>query len=205
MSDRAVGMTDASRYPAEVFWSPEDECFIAVARDLPGCSAAGETRDAALQELLPAIEAWREAAAKAGNPIPEPTLPPELSDYSGRFVLRLPRSLHAQLARRAKSEGVSLNALIVTLLASQSAASGPIDVAHAVATQIAEQIKLMASGLTLCVEPPNVYSRVPVGSGFRSVPWPHSYVADNLRVVVKEEDISSSPAGVPPLLSARNG
>lgn len=203
-------MTDASRYPAEVFWSPEDECFIAVARDLPGCSAAGETREAALQELLPAIEAWREAAAKAGNQIPEPSLPPELSDYSGRFVLRLPRSLHAQLARRAKSEGVSLNALIVTLLASQSAASGPIDVAHAVATQIAEQFRLMANGLTLHAEPVAVYSGVTVSSGLHTIPWTHRHVSESAEVIVKdhfqiEEGISSYPAGLINLLSARNG
>ncbi len=60
-------------YPAEVFWSEEDEGWIAVAPDLPGCSAFGESRPEALMELEPAIEAWIEAAKAAGNPIPGPS------------------------------------------------------------------------------------------------------------------------------------
>jgi predicted RNase H-like HicB family nuclease len=64
-------------YPAEVFWSDEDEGFIALAPDLPGCSAFGETKSEALQELDEAIDAWIEAARAAGNPVPEPTPLPQ--------------------------------------------------------------------------------------------------------------------------------
>jgi predicted RNase H-like HicB family nuclease len=60
-------------YPAEVFWSEEDRGWIAVAPDLPGCSAFGESRPEALKELEPAIEAWIEAAKAAGNSIPQPS------------------------------------------------------------------------------------------------------------------------------------
>ena len=60
------------RYPAEVFWSEEDGGWIAIAPDLPGCSAFGECRPDALKELEPAIEAWIEAAKAAGNSIPYP-------------------------------------------------------------------------------------------------------------------------------------
>lgn len=67
MSDRL------KRYPATVFWSDEDDGFIAIAPDLPGCSAFGDTRPEALGELEHAIEAWIEAAKAAGNPIPEPS------------------------------------------------------------------------------------------------------------------------------------
>jgi predicted RNase H-like HicB family nuclease len=66
---------DADRYPASVFWSDEDEGFIALAPDLPGCSAFGETQAAALLELQDAIRAWVAAAQKAGNPIPAPSRP----------------------------------------------------------------------------------------------------------------------------------
>jgi predicted RNase H-like HicB family nuclease len=70
-------VTDAPyRYPANVFWSDEDEGFIAIAPDLPGCSAFGETRYDALTELDGAIEAWIEAASAAGNPVPGPSRPP---------------------------------------------------------------------------------------------------------------------------------
>jgi predicted RNase H-like HicB family nuclease len=61
------------RYPANVFWSEEDEGFIALAPDLPGCSAFGESEAEALDELRQAIDAWIEAARAAGNPVPEPT------------------------------------------------------------------------------------------------------------------------------------
>jgi predicted RNase H-like HicB family nuclease len=68
-------VTDPSRYPAHVFWSDEGEGLIAVAPDLPGCSAFGDTQPEALAELQLAIEAWIEAARAANNPIPEPSDP----------------------------------------------------------------------------------------------------------------------------------
>jgi predicted RNase H-like HicB family nuclease len=109
-------LTDANRYPANVFWSEEDEGFIAVASDLPGCSAFGETQHEALTELQSAIGAWIEAARAAGNPIPDPSQPAAENIYSGKILVRMPKSLHAQLARAAKTEAVSLNQHIVFLL-----------------------------------------------------------------------------------------
>lgn len=69
----------ASRYPMTVFWSDEDSAYVAVAPDLPGCSAIGDTGPAAVAELDDAILAWLEAAAKAGNAIPEPSKPSKLA------------------------------------------------------------------------------------------------------------------------------
>jgi predicted RNase H-like HicB family nuclease len=109
-------LTDANRYPANVFWSDEDEGFIAVAPDLPGCSAFGETQHEALTELQSAIAAWIEAARTAGNPIPEPSQPAADNVYSGKILVRMPKSLHAHLAQAAKAEAVSLNQHIVFLL-----------------------------------------------------------------------------------------
>ncbi len=65
---------DTDRYPANVFWSEEDERFIAVAPDLPGCSAFGATDVEAIDQLPLAISAWIEAARHAGNPVPEPSV-----------------------------------------------------------------------------------------------------------------------------------
>lgn len=62
-------------YPLAIFWSDEDKGFVAVAWDLPGCSAFGDTQEKALIEFHGAIAAWIEAARAAGNPIPEPTCP----------------------------------------------------------------------------------------------------------------------------------
>ena len=109
-------MTDAQRYPAQVFYSDEDEGFIAVATDLPGCSAFGDTQEQAVAELRDAIDAWRLAAEKAGNPVPAPSQQ-HLDDLpSGKILLRLPRTLHAQLIDQAKHENVSLNQHLVFVL-----------------------------------------------------------------------------------------
>jgi len=109
-------LTDTKHYPANVFWSDEDEGFIAVASDLPGCSAFGETQHGALTELQSAIAAWIEAARAADNPIPEPSQPSLDNFYSGKILVRMPKSLHGQLAQGAKTEAVSLNQHIVFLL-----------------------------------------------------------------------------------------
>lgn len=108
-------MADSNRYPANVFWSDEDEGFIAEAPDLPGCSAFGETQAGALAELQDAIAAWTEAAKSAGNPIPEPSRP-AVERHSGKVLLRMPRSLHTELTVAAKRDDVSLNQYIVYLI-----------------------------------------------------------------------------------------
>lgn len=103
-------------YPASVFWSDDDEGFIAIAPDLPGCSAFGLSREEALQELEPAIAAWIDAASAAGNPIPLPSDPASEPAASGKYLLRMPRALHATLIRQAKRENTSLNQHMVFLL-----------------------------------------------------------------------------------------
>lgn len=120
-------MTDTHRYPAQLFWSNADNGYIAVAPDLPGCSAFGETQHDALYELQDAIRAWMEAARAAGNPVPEPSAPAADHQHSGKVLVRMPRRLHAQLAQAAKQEDVSLNQYIVYLLSSTGSArtSGP--------------------------------------------------------------------------------
>ncbi len=105
--------TDKFKYPIEVFWSEEDEGYIAIVPDLPGCSAWGETEEMALHEVQDAIQAWLKAAKKAKREIPMPSLE---ANFSGKFVARVPKRLHAELSRRAKSEGVSLNQYVLFLL-----------------------------------------------------------------------------------------
>ena len=113
-------MSNPAHYPAQVFWSEEDEGYIAFAPDLPGCSAWGETRETAAAELQDAIAAWIEAHQAAGNPIPSPSKPTAATQQSGRVLLRLPKSLHAKLARDAEADGVSLNTHLVSLLSGSS-------------------------------------------------------------------------------------
>ena len=128
-------------YPAEVFWSDEDEGFIAVARDLSGCSAFGETQLEALDELEPAVSAWIAAAQAAGNPVPEPSKRPAEPTHSGKLLLRLPKSLHSKLARQAEEEEVSLNHYVVCLLAESSSA-------HAVGKAVVQAVgQLVLQGM----------------------------------------------------------
>jgi predicted RNase H-like HicB family nuclease len=57
-------------YHINIFYSEEDEGYIADIPDLKACSAFGETPERALQEALQAKEAWLESARASGKPIP---------------------------------------------------------------------------------------------------------------------------------------
>lgn len=99
---------------------PEDEGggFLITFPDLPGCMSDGETEAEAITNGRDAFESWISARADSGKPIPEPAYRPEVTpSVSGRFVTRLPKSVHAKLAERAKTEGVSLNALVLAYIA----------------------------------------------------------------------------------------
>ena len=61
------------RYPVTIFYSEEDGGYIAIAPDLKGCSAFGETPQEALKELETAIDLWLEVAMQDATPIPEPS------------------------------------------------------------------------------------------------------------------------------------
>jgi predicted RNase H-like HicB family nuclease len=59
-------------YAIEIFYSEEDEGFMAVVPELPGCSAFGETQERALKEVKIAIQLWLETAKEIGREIPAP-------------------------------------------------------------------------------------------------------------------------------------
>lgn len=79
--------------------------------DLPGCWSDGATPEDAIENGRDALQSWLAVAQEFGDDIPRP-----FSAVSGRFVQRVPRSLHARLIARAKAEGVSLNTLVVSLV-----------------------------------------------------------------------------------------
>ena len=60
------------KYAIEIFYSEEDEGYISVAPELPGCTAFGETVEEALEEIKTAIDLWIETAKKEGRKIPQP-------------------------------------------------------------------------------------------------------------------------------------
>lgn len=101
------------KYPIEVFWSDEDEGYIAIVSDLPGCSAWGTTEEEAIREVHDAEYAWLQAVKKSVREIPAPSVE---TSFSGKFLMRVPKRLHAELVRTAKTQGVSLNQYVLYLL-----------------------------------------------------------------------------------------
>ena len=61
-----------TKYEIILYWSAEDDAFIAEVPELPGCSADGGTRIEALQNAETVIQEWIETATELGRPIPEP-------------------------------------------------------------------------------------------------------------------------------------
>src|SRR3954469_1534493 len=111
---------------------PDEESgtFTAQIIEFPGCIAQGATPAEAYERLEAVAESWIEAALEMQQQIPDPA-----SDiqFSGRFALRLPRSLHRQAAQLAELEGASLNQFIVTAIAEKV---GAISVYRSLAQQL---------------------------------------------------------------------
>ncbi len=60
------------RYEIIMYWSKEDEAFIAEVPELPGCMAHGESQEEALANIKEAMHLWIDTAKEFGDPIPEP-------------------------------------------------------------------------------------------------------------------------------------
>lgn len=101
--------------------APEDGGgFLFTMPDLPGLAADGATEADAIADGRDAFVSVISALLDMGREVPPPTLTADdfaTPSASGRFLARLPRSMHARLSARAQSEGVSLNTLVVALIA----------------------------------------------------------------------------------------
>ena len=86
--------------------------------DLKGCLSCGSTIEQAIANAEDARREWLTAAMEDGYPIPDPTSDEE---YSGQFKLRIPKSLHRQLAMQSKKEGISMNQYCLYLLSQNNA------------------------------------------------------------------------------------
>lgn len=74
--------------------------------ELDGCQSTGATVEELYENLNEALDGYIEVKLENGFSIPEPK---DIEEYSGKFNLRLPKSLHRRLAIEASQEGVSLN------------------------------------------------------------------------------------------------
>ena len=71
-----------SKYHINLFWSDEDNCWIADLPDLKYCSAHGPTPERALAEIQIAMAAWLDVARENNKPIPEPKYRPPLTGFA---------------------------------------------------------------------------------------------------------------------------
>lgn len=60
------------KYETIIYWSNEDQVFVAEVPELPGCMAHGNTPESALANAHTAIQLWIDTAREFGDPIPEP-------------------------------------------------------------------------------------------------------------------------------------
>lgn len=105
----------ADRYTYRVFWSDEDDEFVATVAEMPLMSWLEPTQTAALEGLRKVIGDVIEDMRANNEPVPAPFRD---RHYSGKFLVRIPPELHCQLAIEAAEERVSLNRLVASRLAS---------------------------------------------------------------------------------------
>ena len=114
-----------NKYSINLFWSDEDDGYIATSPEFSGLSAFGETPEEAIREAKIALRLFIDEYHAKGLSLPEPQV---MQRYSGQTRLRLSRTLHRQAAQLADSEGISLNRLIEDAL-----------IAKVTGTQVAQQ------------------------------------------------------------------
>lgn len=112
MSDPVAKYLDLP-YTIELVRDPGGGWYVSV-RELPGCMSQGDTPEDALQMIRDAMRAWIEVALAEDETIPEPRAG---ESYSGKFVVRVPRTLHRRLVEAAARDGVSLNQFVSVALA----------------------------------------------------------------------------------------
>ncbi|MBL7160983.1 MAG: type II toxin-antitoxin system HicB family antitoxin [Anaerolineales bacterium] len=118
-------MRELSQYPFEVRPLSEEDGggFLISFPDFSECISDGETPEEAIQNGFDALQETIAALEDMGFHVPEPG---SGGGYSGKFIQRVPKSLHARLAVRAKREGISMNSLVITFLAESLGKREPV-------------------------------------------------------------------------------
>jgi antitoxin HicB len=93
----------------------EEGDWIATVKELEGCIADGSTPEEAIKNVQSMKELWLRSRLESKRPVPLPEK--EQEEFSGKFLQRVPKSLHRKLVEAADREGVSLNQLVTSALA----------------------------------------------------------------------------------------
>jgi RNA polymerase sigma-B factor len=102
-------------YHIELVRDADGGGWSAQVEEWPGCEARGATADEAARGIEDAMRAWVDDARANRREVPKPR---SAASHSGRLLVRMPQSLHSELARAAEREDVSLNQFITSSLAS---------------------------------------------------------------------------------------
>ena len=103
------------QYTYRVTWSPEDGEHVGLCAEFPSLSWLARTPQAALAGIRKVVRASVQDLEASGEEAPVPLA---VKHYSGEFRVRIPPELHRSLALHAAEQGVSLNRLISSRLAS---------------------------------------------------------------------------------------
>ena len=108
-------MKNLDQYPFEIRPLSEEDGggYLITFPDFAECISDGESPDEAITNGMDALKETIFALESMGLPVPEPE---SGGSYSGKFIQRVPKSLHARLAIKAKQEGISMNSLVVSFL-----------------------------------------------------------------------------------------
>jgi len=104
--------TDLPRFEIKPLAPEDGGGYLIEFPDFPGCMADGETPEEAIREGRDALLSYKRTLEELGRKVPEAG-----EAFAGQWRQRVPKSLHADLVRRAANEGVSLNMLVTTILA----------------------------------------------------------------------------------------
>jgi len=112
---------DINKYSVKIAWSDEDECFVATIPEFPNLSAFGDSQEEAMADAKVVLQMAVESLERDDIAAPVPKVV-EHHEYSGQVRLRMPKSLHKELAVTAADDSVSLNAYMVMTLVKHLAA-----------------------------------------------------------------------------------
>ena len=137
-------------YPVK-YWNDNDGFFIEIP-DLPGCMTFCDEFDQISEIAEDAKKSWISSRLERGLEIPEPR---NEEGFSGKILLRLPRSLHRTLSNQAKREGVSLNQYMLGLLSGKSSVA---EIENKLIERINESQRFSTSPASIIKDPPELYT-----------------------------------------------
>lgn len=106
----------AKLYDYNVHYAQDDDIYLGEVTEWPSLKAHGNSDDAALEEIKRVVSIAIEDCRENDEEYPQPF---NLKNFSGRFSVRVGSTLHRELTRQAKFEGISLNQLIVRKLSTR--------------------------------------------------------------------------------------